>query len=133
MGVPPAPGPRRTAMHGKMFRLRLRRHQHSAFPHGPTLRLHLAAPAAALALVAPLAVVATAGHAGATTAGQPATVTINGATQYQRIAGFGASEAFGQAETVMNEPSALQQQVLSLLYSPTSGAGLTILRNEISA
>src|SRR5580658_2168850 len=128
MGVPPAPGPRRTAMHGKMFRLRLRRHQHQRF--------HLAAPAAALALVAPLAVVATAGNAGAATAGQPvqpATVTIDGAAQYQRIAGFGASEAFGQAETVMNEPSAVQQQVLSLLYSPSSGAGLTILRNEISA
>jgi O-glycosyl hydrolase len=115
-------------MHGKMFRLRLRRHQHP--------RLALAAPAAALALVTPLAVVATAGHAAAATGGRPgqsATVTINGATQYQRITGFGASEAFGQAETVMNEPAAIQQQVLSLLYSPTSGAGLTILRNEISA
>jgi hypothetical protein len=60
-------------------------------------------------------------------------VTINGAQQYQRIDGFGASEAFGQAETVMNAPAPVQRQVLSLLYSPTSGAGLTILRNEISA
>jgi glucuronoarabinoxylan endo-1,4-beta-xylanase len=112
-------------MHGKMFRLRLRRHQYP--------RLALAAPAAAVALVAPLTVVATAGHAAATTTGQPATVTVDAAAQYQRITGFGASEAFGQAETVMNAPSAVQQQVLSLLYSPTSGAGLTILRNEISA
>jgi O-glycosyl hydrolase len=61
------------------------------------------------------------------------TATINGATTYQTIAGFGASEAFGQAETLMNAPSATQQQALNLLYSPTSGAGLTILRNEISA
>ena len=61
------------------------------------------------------------------------TATINGATSYQTMAGFGASEAFGEAETVMNAPSAVQQQALGLLYSPTSGAGLTILRNEISA
>jgi O-glycosyl hydrolase len=61
------------------------------------------------------------------------TATINGGTTYQTIAGFGASEAFGQAETLMNASSATQQQALNLLYSPTSGAGLTILRNEISA
>jgi O-glycosyl hydrolase len=61
------------------------------------------------------------------------TATINGATTYQTMAGFGASEAFGEAQTVMNAPSAVQQQALGLLYSPASGAGLTILRNEISA
>jgi O-glycosyl hydrolase len=60
-------------------------------------------------------------------------VTVNGATTYQSITGFGASEAFGEASTVMSASSAVQQQVLSLLYSPTTGAGLTILRNEISA
>jgi O-glycosyl hydrolase len=61
------------------------------------------------------------------------TASINGATAYQTIAGFGASEAFGQAATVMDASSPVQQQALSLLYSPASGAGLTILRNEISA
>ncbi len=61
------------------------------------------------------------------------TATINGATTYQTMAGFGASEAFGQASSVMNSSSSIQQQVLSDLYSPTTGAGLTILRNEISA
>ena len=61
------------------------------------------------------------------------TASINGATTYQSIAGFGASEAFGQAATVMDASSSVQQQALSLLYSPVSGAGLTILRNEISA
>ena len=61
------------------------------------------------------------------------TATINGATTYQTMAGFGASEAFGEADTVMNLPAADQQQALDLLYSPTAGAGLTILRNEISA
>jgi len=62
-----------------------------------------------------------------------ATVTINAAKHYQRIAGFGVSEGFGQAETLMSAPGSVQKQVLSLLYSPTRGAGLTILRNEISA
>jgi O-glycosyl hydrolase len=62
-----------------------------------------------------------------------ATVTINAAEQYQRIAGFGVSEGFGQAKTLMSAPASVQKQVLSLLYSPTRGAGLTILRNEISA
>ncbi len=61
------------------------------------------------------------------------TATINGATTYQTVAGFGASEGFGEADAVMNAPAAAQQQALGLLYSPTAGAGLTILRNEISA
>ena len=61
------------------------------------------------------------------------TATINGATTYQTMTGFGASEGFGEASTVMNASSAVQQQALGLLYSPTSGAGLNILRNEISA
>ncbi len=118
-------------MNGKLFRLWLDR---------PARFL---APAAALALAAPLALVASGGAAQASTAAtaglaalggaQAPGVVIDGGTRYQRIAGFGASEAFGQAETVMNDPAAVQQQVLSLLYSPTSGAGLTILRNEISA
>ena len=59
--------------------------------------------------------------------------SINGSTTYQTIAGFGASEAFGEAATVMNAPSSVQQQALADLYSPTTGAGLTILRNEIGA
>jgi O-glycosyl hydrolase len=87
----------------------------------------LAMPAALLS-VATLSVVAP-----ATSALAAITATINGATKYQTIAGFGVSEAFGQAQTVMDSSAATQQQVLSLLYSPTSGAGLTILRNEISA
>ncbi len=59
--------------------------------------------------------------------------SINGASTYQTIAGFGASEAFGQASAVMNASASVQQQVLADLYSPTTGAGLTILRNEIGA
>jgi O-glycosyl hydrolase len=59
--------------------------------------------------------------------------TINGATTYQTMSGFGASEAFGQAATVMDASSAVQQAVFKYLYSTSGGAGLTILRNEISA
>ncbi len=70
---------------------------------------------------------------GGTGATAQAKVTISSAEQYQRIAGFGVSEGFGQAKTLMSAPASVQQQVLSLLYSPTRGAGLTILRNEISA
>jgi O-glycosyl hydrolase len=61
------------------------------------------------------------------------TSTINGSTTFQTITGFGASEAFGEAQTVMNASSSVQQQALNLLYGPTSGAGLTMLRNWISA
>jgi glucuronoarabinoxylan endo-1,4-beta-xylanase len=58
-------------------------------------------------------------------------VTINGATTYQTIDGFGISEAFGEASAMINAGSGPEQQMLSLLFSPTSGAGLTILRNII--
>ena len=59
--------------------------------------------------------------------------TVDGAVHYQRIAGFGSSEAFGQASIIEDAPAAVQQQVLNLLYSPATGAGLTILRNEVGA
>ena len=84
--------------------------------------------AAALVASGALTLVATPGVAFAAS-----TATINGATTYQTITGFGASEAFGEASTVMNASSSVQQQVLDLLYSPAKGAGLTMLRNEISA
>jgi O-glycosyl hydrolase len=74
-----------------------------------------------------------AGGCGGGSPSSTATVTVDAAKQYQRIAGLGVSEGFGQAETLMNAPASVQKQVLSLLYSPTSGAGLTMLRNEISA
>src|ERR1035438_1335011 len=59
------------------------------------------------------------------------TATINGASTFQTMAGFGASEGFGQASTIENAASATQAQALNYLFSPTSGAGLTILRNEL--
>ncbi len=89
--------------------------------------LRLTAGLGTLALAAVGLVVAAGPAAAADTA------TINGAQTFQTISGFGASEAFGQASTVMNASSSVQQQVLNDLYSPTTGAGLTILRNWISA
>jgi O-glycosyl hydrolase len=94
----------------------------------------LVAPCAATAV---MLVVAGCGgsSSGVARTGSTATarVTINPAEQYQQIAGFGVSEGFGQAKALMNAPASVQKRVLSLLYSPTSGAGLTILRNEVSA
>jgi glucuronoarabinoxylan endo-1,4-beta-xylanase len=91
-------------------------------------------------LVAPATVVLLAGGCGGGSAGMgssgsssTATVTVNAAEHYQRIVGFGVSEGFGQAKALMSAPAAVQKEVLSLLYSPARGAGLTILRNEISA
>jgi O-glycosyl hydrolase len=59
--------------------------------------------------------------------------TINGGTTFQTITGFGASEGFGQAETIMGASSSVEQQALKYLFGTSGGAGLTILRNEISA
>ena len=51
--------------------------------------------------------------AGAARAAAADTATINGATTFQTITGFGASEAFGEAQTVMNASSSVQQQALT--------------------
>ncbi len=56
-------------------------------------------------------------------------VTINGGTTYQTMDGFGFSEGFGQAGSLESEVSGPQKQTLDLLFSPTTGAGLNILRN----
>jgi O-glycosyl hydrolase len=98
------------------------------------LRRRYLARGAAVALAVPLAVpLAAALPAGAQAGTAPPAVVVNGAVRYQTIAGFGASEAFGEAGVIQNASAAVQQQALDLLYSRSSGAGLTILRNEISA
>ena len=107
--------------------------------YGITLRLRrgqrhhrkLRYPALGAAAVVAIAAVAVGLPAGPAFAADSA--TINGGTTFQTMTGFGASEGFGQAATIMSASSATQQQALNFLYSPTSGAGLTILRNEISA
>ncbi len=59
--------------------------------------------------------------------------TIDGATTYQAIDGFGFSEAFGRADSMYNASPALHKQMLDLLFNPATGAGFTILRNIISS
>ncbi len=61
------------------------------------------------------------------TAHAASAVSINGSTQYQTIDGFGASEAFGEASSM--ESSSAASQMLNLLFSTSSGAGLSIVRN----
>jgi O-glycosyl hydrolase len=91
--------------------------------------IHTAAVAAGTVLTA--GTIAVAGPA--VPAFAVSSATVNGGTTFQTITGFGASEAFGEAATVMNASSAVQTQALNLLYGTAGGAGLTILRNEISA
>ena len=62
-----------------------------------------------------------------------ATATVSGATTYQHISGFGSSEAFFQANLLMNDSHSAQKKVLKLLYSTKTGAGLSILRNDIGS
>jgi glucuronoarabinoxylan endo-1,4-beta-xylanase len=61
------------------------------------------------------------------------TVTINGATTYQQIDGFGFSEAFGRANSMHQASASVQKQLLDLLFNPRTGAGFTILRNIINS
>lgn len=62
-----------------------------------------------------------------------AQVTVDRATTYQIIDGFGFSEAFGFGVAVQDAPTIQQNQALTYLFDRTDGAGLTILRNRIAA
>lgn|GEM_PF-4402993 len=75
-------------------------------------------------MIALLAAALLAGCSGSSSGGVArvtAHVTISTVKRYQRIAGFGVSEGFGQAKTLMSAPASVQQQVLSLLYSRRAG------------
>jgi glucosylceramidase len=56
------------------------------------------------------------------------TVTVNGASVQQKVDGFGFSQAFGRTSTIRSLSAQNQQKVLDLLLSPSTGAGLSILR-----
>ena len=60
-------------------------------------------------------------------------VTVNLAQTYQTMDGFGFSQAFGRANDLYNLPSAQRTKALDLLFSTTTGAGMTILRNRIGS
>lgn len=70
------------------------------------------------------------GLAGTASLGQA--LTVNPSTTYQTIDGFGFSEAFGFGQSIASASSSIQTQVTNYLFSTTSGAGLTILRNRIA-
>jgi len=59
----------------------------------------------------------------------PATVKMNEVRQ--EIQGFGASGAFRQAAKIMYFPEPQRSEVMDTLFSPTKGAGLSIIRNII--
>ncbi|KAF8311270.1 glycoside hydrolase [Clavulina sp. PMI_390] len=61
------------------------------------------------------------------------TVNVTVGTTYQTIDGFGFSQAFGRANDVKNSPAAEAKMTLDLLFSTTTGAGFTILRNRIGS
>lgn len=60
-------------------------------------------------------------------------ITVDISTKYQTIDGFGFSQAFGRATEFKNLNSTVQKQGLDLLFSPTTGAGMTIIRNRIGS
>jgi glucosylceramidase len=65
-----------------------------------------------------------------------AMVTVSGATRYQRIDGFGFSEAFQRSNILhgsLGLSAANQGRVLDLLFSPRTGAGFSILRLGIGS
>jgi O-glycosyl hydrolase len=60
-------------------------------------------------------------------------ITVNVGTKYQQIDGFGFSQAFGRAKEFQNAPSATQKKALDYLFSTTTGAGFSIIRNRIGS
>ncbi|KAG9016375.1 hypothetical protein FRB90_003084 [Tulasnella sp. 427] len=61
------------------------------------------------------------------------TITINVGSTLQQIDGFGVSQAFGRASEFKNLASGPRTKGLDYLFSPTTGAGLTIIRNRIGS
>ncbi|ERS94920.1 hypothetical protein HMPREF1624_08631 [Sporothrix schenckii ATCC 58251] len=60
-------------------------------------------------------------------------LTVDTATTYQTIDGFGFSEAFQRAHQIIDLPEATRAALVDLLFNATSGAGFSILRNGIGS
>ncbi len=72
----------------------------------------------------------------ATAATAITSATIDGSTRYQPIDGFGFSEHFGRADIMRGSqglPAGRQRELLDLLLSRSTGAGLSILRLGIDS
>ncbi|KAK4251050.1 hypothetical protein C7999DRAFT_37937 [Corynascus novoguineensis] len=73
-----------------------------------------------------------ASHLAALVTGQtPLTVTVG--TKFQKIDGFGFSQAFGRAREFQQAPSSIQKQALDYLFNISTGAGFSIIRNRIGS
>lgn len=62
-----------------------------------------------------------------------AAINVDVGTTYQTMDGFGFSQAFGRANDLYNLPTTQRNHALDLLFSPSVGAGFTILRNRIGS
>lgn len=60
-------------------------------------------------------------------------MTITPSLPLQKIDGFGISEAFGRASQFQALSNPARQLGLDYLFSTTTGAGLTIIRNRIGS
>jgi O-glycosyl hydrolase len=79
-----------------------------------------------------LSLIAAPGASTGAFAGHTQTVVVDGSMRYQRIDGFGISQAFGTANQIRNlGDTPLRKQALDMLFDPTTGAGFSILRNLI--
>ncbi len=72
-----------------------------------------------------------------TKASAASNVSINAASTFQVIDGFGASDAFHTGKYASGYGSSLtadqSAKIIELLFSPTTGAGLNIIRHEIGS
>ncbi|KAF9035923.1 glycoside hydrolase superfamily [Panaeolus papilionaceus] len=60
-------------------------------------------------------------------------ITVNAGSLLQEIDGFGVSQAFGRAKEFQNMASGPRQKALDYLFSTSTGAGFTIIRNRIGS
>ena len=68
----------------------------------------------------------------AANASKPVSDTVQWNTVRQVIEGFGGSGAFGMAQSLQSLPNSERTGVLNLLFSPTKGIGLTIVRSLVN-
>lgn len=61
------------------------------------------------------------------------TITVNVGSKFQQIDGFGFSQAFGRASEFQNANANTQKQALDYLFSTSTGAGFSIIRNRIGS
>jgi O-glycosyl hydrolase len=62
-----------------------------------------------------------------------AQVSVNVGSVLHTMDGFGISQAFGRASEFQSAPAAMRTQALDYLFSTTTGAGFSIIRNRIGS